>query len=47
MGVSVQEELIYRVKKNRANEARSALKKIDMAHFERIFEKYLEGDHKN
>ena len=47
MGVSVQEELIYHVKKNRANKVRSALKKIDMAHFERIFEKYLEGDHKN
>ncbi|MBS1255785.1 MAG: hypothetical protein MAG581_01594 [Deltaproteobacteria bacterium] len=42
----VQEELIYHIKQNRADEVRSGLKKIDKEHFKNIFKNYSEGNQK-
>ena len=42
----VQEELIYHIKKKRADEVRTQLKKIDFVHFKKIIENYSEGSQK-
>ena len=42
----VQEELIYHIKKKRADDVRTKLKKIDSDHFKKIFENFTEGNQK-
>jgi len=42
----VQNELIFHIKDKRAEEVRTPLKKIDLVHFDNIFENYLSGSHK-
>ncbi len=42
----VQNELTFHIKDKRADEVRSSLRKIDLLHFENIFENYLSGSHK-
>ena len=41
---SVQDELVYRIKAQRIDEVRERLKKIDMAFFKNIFDKYFSSE---
>jgi hypothetical protein len=43
---SVQEEMIYHIRKKRDDEVRAHLKKIDVTHFENIFKNYYESKQK-
>ena len=43
---SIQDELVYHIRSQRVDEVRSLLKKIDSAHFEKIFKNYLDSSQK-
>jgi len=44
---TVQQELVYHIRKQRIDEVRKGLKKLDTAHFENIFKNYFDSSQKS